>query len=209
MGERYRRAMKLIAHYIFGLGSSLVVSSYLETVENLARAPLMPMDVLLVSCLIISVSVNLVIDRFGHDLRGGHISRSPRTHTLPRAALTGIAGGLALALGYSLTFYSLKGSPSGGTATIDIRNIFSFPDYYDYLVFSVVGATAGVGHLFLDVWTERGIFVRKHGRWKRFALAHFRASNPLVNTLAIILGLALIFTWVAHISPSSAGLWFP
>ncbi|ADX83215.1 hypothetical protein SiH_1867 [Sulfolobus islandicus HVE10/4] len=54
------------------------------------------------------------------------------------------------------------------------------------------GVVVGPSHLFLDVFTERGIYVKKYGRWRRFALAHFRYDNPAINGLAILLGVIML-----------------
>ncbi|WP_198968342.1 DUF1286 domain-containing protein, partial [Saccharolobus islandicus] len=76
---------------------------------------------------------------------------------------------------------------------------FSYHEYYFSLSNKVLllillnGVVVGPSHLFLDVFTERGIYVKKYGRWKRFALAHFRYDNPLANGLAIIAGAVMIY----------------
>jgi hypothetical protein len=41
--------------------------------------------------------------------------------------------------------------------------------------------------MLLDVFTERGIYVKRNGKWKRFALA-LSYDNPLANSSAILLG---------------------
>jgi len=45
--------------------------------------------------------------------------------------------------------------------------------------------------MLLDVFTERGIYVKRNGRWVRYALAHFRYNDPLANTLAVFIGFLL------------------
>jgi hypothetical protein len=42
--------------------------------------------------------------------------------------------------------------------------------------------------MLLDVFTERGIYVKRNGKWKRFALAHFSYDNPAVNGVAVLMG---------------------
>jgi len=45
--------------------------------------------------------------------------------------------------------------------------------------------------MLLDVFTERGIYVKRNGRWVRYALAHFKYNDPIVNTLAVFIGFLL------------------
>ena len=62
------------------------------------------------------------------------------------------------------------------------------------LVFlTLVSLLNGPSHMLLDVFTERGIYVKRNGKWKRFALAHFSYDNPIVNGLAILLGVIMLF----------------
>ncbi|MCY0850482.1 MAG: hypothetical protein OWQ55_07020, partial [Sulfuracidifex metallicus] len=51
-------------------------------------------------------------------------------------------------------------------------------------------------HMFLDMFTEAGVYVRRRGKWKRYALAHFRYNNPLVNGLAALAGIFMLFLFV-------------
>ncbi|MEJ2775809.1 hypothetical protein WIW90_06225 [Sulfolobaceae archaeon RB850M] len=49
---------------------------------------------------------------------------------------------------------------------------------YDYadeelLFLALVSSLNGPSHMLLDVFTERGKYVRKNGGWRRVALAHF------------------------------------
>ena len=65
------------------------------------------------------------------------------------------------------------------------------------LVFlTLVSLLNGPSHMLLDVFTERGIYVKRNGKWKRFALAHFSYNNPAVNGLAILLGILMLFAAV-------------
>ncbi|MEM0183023.1 MAG: hypothetical protein QXU93_05505 [Thermoproteus sp.] len=43
--------------------------------------------------------------------------------------------------------------------------------------------------MLLDAFTEHGIYVKRNGRWRRFALAHIRSNDPIANALALLLGL--------------------
>jgi len=70
---------------------------------------------------------------------------------------------------------------------------------YNYLskelVFlTLVSLLNGPSHMLLDVFTERGIYVKRNGKWKRFALAHFSYDNPAVNWIAILFGILMLFT---------------
>ena len=119
---------------------------------------------------IISVVANNVIDFLGHEIKGKYIARTPRTHTLPRS----IGWGLLVTLPIAVILY------------------YFYPDYY--LLYAIVldGLIVGPSHMLLDVFTERGIYVKRNGKWRRFALAHFSYDNPLVNGLAILLGVIML-----------------
>jgi len=54
------------------------------------------------------------------------------------------------------------------------------------------GVVVGPSHLFLDVFTERGIYHKVNGKWRRIALAHFSYDNPMANGLAIIAGVIML-----------------
>ncbi|BBD72443.1 hypothetical protein HS1genome_0832 [Sulfodiicoccus acidiphilus] len=88
--------------------------------------------------------------------------RTPRTHTLPRSVLWGLLP--------SLPF------------------LFLFRDPLPL----ALGLLVGPSHMFLDVFKERGIYVKKGGR-RRIALAHFSYDDPLVNGLAVLLGALMLF----------------
>ena len=112
---------------------------------------------------IISVTANNVIDHLGHEIRGKYVSRTPRTHTLPRS----IGWGLLTSVPIVLALHT-------GIAILD-------------------GVIVGPSHMLLDVFTERGIYHKVDGRWRRIALAHFSYDNPIVNGLAIIAGVIMLF----------------
>jgi len=120
---------------------------------------------------IISVVANNVIDFLGHEIKGKYIARTPRTHTLPRS----IGWGLLVTLPIAVILYYL------------------YPDYY--LLYAIVldGLIVGLSHMLLDIFTERGIYHKVDGKWKRIALAHFSYDNPIVNGLAILLGVIMLF----------------
>jgi hypothetical protein len=43
----------------------------------------------------------------------------------------------------------------------------------ELLFLALVSSLNGPSHMLMDVFTERGKYVRKNGRWRRVALAHF------------------------------------
>ena len=96
----------------------------------------------------------------------GHESgrRVPRTHEPMHAAALGAAVGAAagLALGLHVAYCALA------------------------------GAAVSLSHLLLDAFTEHGIYVRRGGRYRRFALAHLRYNDPAANGLAAAISLLVL-----------------
>nr|WP_306308660.1 hypothetical protein [Sulfuracidifex tepidarius] len=68
-----------------------------------------------------------------------------------------------------------------------------FPSVLFVLSVILDGLLVGPSHMLLDVFTERGIYHKLKGRWRRIALAHFSYDNPLANGLAILLGVLMLF----------------
>lgn len=165
--------MKLRTHYVFSIGLLALINSLL--INNFY--------INLVISGIISIASNSLIDQLGHEIRGGYISRTPRTHTIPRSIGWGLLPSVIMIF------------------LVEYLTEFTIKDYflsnYLFLLF-VDGIVVGPSHMLLDVFTERGIYVKKNGRWKRFALAHFRYNNPLANGLAFIIGIIMLY--VAFIS---------
>jgi hypothetical protein len=118
---------------------------------------------------IIAVLGNSLIDRLGHkeiQTRRGFIPvRTPLTHTLPRSVLWGWVPSLIL---------------------IPLNS-------YEVIIISLIALLNGPSHMLLDVFTERGIYVKRNGKWRRVALAHFSYDNPAVNGMAILLGILMLF----------------
>jgi len=128
---------------------------------------------------IISVVANNIIDFLGHETKGKYIARTPRSHTLPRS----IGWGLLVTIPIGITFYYL------------------YPDYYLVVTIVLDGVIVGLSHMLLDIFTERGIYHKVNGKWKRIALAHFSYNNPFVNGLAILVGILMLFEAIElHIS---------
>ena len=94
----------------------------------------------------------------------------PRTHTVYRSILWGLLLSLPIGVLY-----------------------FVFPSFL--FVFSVIldGLLVGPSHMILDVFTERGIYHKVNGKWRRIAFAHFSYNNPLANGLVILLGILMLF----------------
>jgi hypothetical protein len=124
-----------------------------------------------------SVVVNNLIDSLGHEIRGTYISRTPRTHTIPRS----VGWGLLISIPIAVAFYFLS------------LNSY-LPFSITFIIITVIdGVVAGLSHMLLDVFTQKGIYVKKNGKWRRFALAHYPYDDPTVNGLAIFLGILMLF----------------
>lgn len=157
--------MKLRTHYVFSLGLLSLLDSLLLSNS---------LEVIIISG-IISVTANNVIDYLGHEIKGKYISRTPRTHTLPRS----IGWGLLTTVPIIVALYFLS-----STELI--------------LITILDGIIVGPSHMLLDIFTERGIYHKINGRWRRIALAHFSYDNPAVNGLAILLGVLMLFAALHH-----------
>ena len=120
---------------------------------------------------IISVVANNIIDSLGHEIKGKYIVRTPRTHTFPRS----VGWGLLVTIPLAILLY------------------YFYPDYYLLYVTVLDGIIVGPSHMLLDIFTERGIYHKVNGRWKRIALSHFSYNNSFANGLAIIIGILMLF----------------
>ena len=61
------------------------------------------------------------------------------------------------------------------------------------LITALDGVVAGLSHMLLDIFTEKGIFHKVDGKWRRIALAHYSYNNPFANGLATLLGILMLF----------------
>jgi hypothetical protein len=120
---------------------------------------------------IISVMANNIIDYLGHEIKGEYISRTPMTHTIPRSMGWGLLTSAPIALALHYLFHS----------PIEL-----------ILVTALDGVVAGLSHMLLDIFTEKGIYHKVDGRWRRIALAHFSYNNPFANGLATLLGILML-----------------
>jgi hypothetical protein len=156
--------MLLRTHYVFTTG----LLTFLGTLVT--REPVL--SVFFAG--LVSVLANSLIDYLGHEVRGSFISRTPLTHTWLRSIAW---GSVATAFVMALTRYAVH----------DVR-------VDDLVALALMGSIiAGPSHMLLDVFTEKGIYVKRDGKWTRFALAHFRYNDPLANGLASLIGVSLIF----------------
>jgi len=156
--------MLLKTHYVFSTGVLAFLSSLIT--QDPINA--------LVFAGAVSVLANTLIDKLGHEMvwvEGKELPRrTPLTHTWFRSILW---GSLAVTVITLLAFLSFQ---SRELIVLAISN----------------GILVGPTHMFLDVFTERGIYVKKNGKWVRYALAHFKYDDPLANGMAMLVGAVLL-----------------
>ena len=130
----------------------------------------------------LSFAVNCAIDVFGHTWFGPP-SRTRLTHSLFTAPLWGVV--------VSYASYAL------------VAQIFPVESVLVLWYWIVGGIAIAMGHLFLDSFTQAGIFYWR----RRIAIAHFRYDNPVVNAGFILIGLGLLamalggLEFIARITP--------
>jgi hypothetical protein len=125
----------------------------------------------------VSAVANTLIDKLGHEMvnvNGKFIPRrTPLTHTWFRSVLWGF--------GLSVPIFMI------------LPPVYHYYQLWNPIILMIVyGLSVGPSHMLLDVFTEKGIYVKKDGKWVRFALAHFKYNDPFINTLAIITGILLL-----------------
>lgn len=157
--------MKLATHYIFSAGLISLVLSFISKLS---------FPYIFLISFFVSFVGNRVIDGLGHEMVSGwnklYPRRTPLTHTIPRSVLWGIA--VVAPLLFIIYFFG------------ELR--FFFPVL-------IAGVIVGPSHMILDIFTEAGIYVKKNGKWKRIALAHFAYNDPFVNSISSVLGLLMLF----------------
>ncbi len=159
--------MKLATHYTFTIG-----------LVALAARPLLPIGWALAIATWLGLFVNSVIDKAGHEARGGITRRTVVTHSIPGAVGVGVAAGvLPVALAALLAPGALA---SAGIQGVGIDALIA--------LMAALGAIAGLSHLFLDALTEGGIYYR--GR--RWAIAHWRYDCAAANMPFALLGLLML-----------------
>ncbi|BFH72241.1 DUF1286 domain-containing protein [Sulfurisphaera javensis] len=166
--------MKLKTHYVFSTGLISLLLSLLFSLNFYYN---------LFIAFYSSFLGNTLIDRIGHKemlTRRGYIPvRTPLTHTLPRS----IGWGLVVILPLLYLIYETHYGYS-----------YYYDDgyYYSFLPVIISGILVGPSHMLLDVFTENGIYIKKNGKWRRYALAHFKYDNIGINGLAIFLGFLML-----------------
>jgi len=145
--------------------------------------------------LVLSILTNRLIDFLGHELRGGYVSRSPRTHTWARAGILGTVIACAVAVAFPLLYAAMI----NGDATI--HDAFVLPYYLKIFLayFPFLGFMGGEAHVFLDAFTERGVFRKRRGKWQRQAWAHFGYDSPVANGIASVAGVVMLAVGVIYL----------
>jgi hypothetical protein len=144
---------------VFSIGACLYVLSLAHQIS---------VDVIAMATWL-SLSINFIIDAFGHRSRNGIPVRSPITHSVFTAPFW---GGLVAALSIFVVFEALTFVPG-----------------WEILVFwTTVGALVAMSHLFLDGLTQAGVYWTR----RRIALAHFRYNNIPLNLGFTAIGVILI-----------------
>jgi len=154
--------MKLITHYIFTTGILTLINSLF-----------IPVFYAFLYAFIISITINFVIDRFGHKIINKRHIRIKRTHSVDNSIFVGLLLSLTL---ITLNEYYYN--------AIIINN--------EIISIFIDGLIAGPSHLFLDAFTCGGIFVKKNRKWKRFAFMHLKYNNKIINLLSIFSGMLFI-----------------
>jgi len=118
----------------------------------------------------VSVLANSLIDWLGHEMvrvEGKDLPRrTPLTHTWFRSIFWGFLTTTLLFL-----LFARETEP--------------------FVLLFLFGILVGPSHMLLDVFTEKGIYVKKEGKWVRYALAHFKYDDPFANGLAMLIGFVL------------------
>ncbi|BBE42459.1 DUF1286 domain-containing protein [Conexivisphaera calida] len=159
--------MKLATHYAFTIGLvALAARTFLPVAGAIAAAAWL------------GLLVNWIIDRAGHEVRGGIPRRTAGTHSLPGAVGVGVAVGVL-----PVALMALVDPTALAAAGIQLSGVPLIA-----LIMAALGALAGLSHLLLDALTEGGIFY--HGR--RWALAHWRYNDAGANALFALLGILML-----------------
>jgi hypothetical protein len=160
--------MLIKTHVVFSAGLLLFIGALITHEPGL----------ILVYTLTVSAVANVLIDRLGHEtvnINGKPVPRrTPLTHTWFRSVLWGLLVSILLS---PLLFITMSSTSFQLSKTV--------------LMVLVYGIIVGPSHMLLDVFTEKGIYVKRDGKWARFALAHFKYNDPTVNGLAVFIGFLL------------------
>ncbi len=91
--------------------------------------------------------------------------------------------------------YDVRFFDSKGKVLAEEKDVFAdqLLDVFQQKTHLYASLLLGPSHLFLDIWTQGGVFYKKKGMWKRFKIAGFSYNNFLINFMAKIAGLLLLF----------------
>ncbi|AAT42682.1 DUF1286 domain-containing protein [Picrophilus oshimae] len=154
--------MKLTSHYVFTAG-----------ILTFINAHFMPFFRAFSLSVIISFISNFIIDSLGHShSKNNKINaRTPLTHTFERSMAWG----------------------SFSSFIIMALAILNSNINKQFLIMCIVsGIISGPSHMLLDLFTEKGIYIKKNKKWVRFAVMHLRYNNKTANAIAIITGIIMI-----------------
>jgi len=162
--------MKTKTHNLFNIGILTAIGSLF--VNPIAS---------LISAGILSMTGNAIIDDFGHKKNNYGIEvRTYKTHSILRATIYGFLPAVILFFIVIHLNYFDKFIP--------LDRFISHKPYW----ILIQGLFVGGLHLLMDVITEGGIFVKKRGRFQRFAIAHIKYNNVFWNTFFQIVGIAIL-----------------
>lgn len=183
--------MKLITHYTFSIGLIVLLAS-------IALYPGLRVLDDLETVIWLGYFVNLFVDRVGHRkqiTKYGQIPvRTPLTHSVTTAPIWGFLLGFLSGVGVYVGNIYIQNMFST-VAGVDISTLIGFGVWA-----GVMGIIVAYSHLFADSFTMAGIFVRGH----RWALAHLRYDNPLLNIGFIGLGVLMFYIGINSVLPLSA-----
>ncbi|MFG1389691.1 DUF1286 domain-containing protein [Acidiplasma aeolicum] len=154
--------MKLMVHYIFSTGILSLINSYFTGFFRGFSI-----------AVIMSFLGNTVIDHFGHKRKitkyGLIPVRSPSTHSFENSIIIGL----------SISFFI-------------ILIMYIFNNLVPITITVISGILVGPSHLFLDAFTQGGIYIKSKKHWRRFAIAHLRYNNKIINATTAFFGIFLI-----------------
>ena len=143
----------MLTHIVFASGVSAFTCSTLSCKLNIT-----------ILSIIISISINILIDAIGHDHRLFHPPRRTRiTHSLPGIIIISII----------ISYLGVKGLPL---------------HEHEKLLITISGLNGGLSHWFLDALNPTGVFILR----RRFRLARIPYWNPIANTLLQLVGIGLL-----------------
>jgi hypothetical protein len=100
--------------------------------------------------------------------------RTYHTHSFLRGTIYGFLPALIL----YIFFRHVKNM--GNTA-------LPYPDTLNFIL--IQGLLVGPAHLFLDTFTNGGIFVKRNGNWRKWSIANFEYNDFFANLTASLIGI--------------------